>query len=221
MKERMQRLYGSMSPAVAVLGAAVIVFVAVLLVMVLTGRAGIPAAIMIAAIPVTIGLLGQFVSSDRQNKREIEAKLRERKSGVYEGFIQLWMDTLMRGRIQQGQGKRQQNPNQIAKDMNESNKAMMLWASNEVVQSWTQFRRRFNNADTEQSQEWHMENLLLLENIMLLMRKDMGHDPQGLEKWDLLYLFINDLDAYRKQNEEIEKKREEFRRNNPKGIITG
>lgn len=87
MMERVQRLYRSMSPQVAIL--------VVLVVLVLTGKAGIPAAIITAAIPVSIGLFGQFVSSDRQNKREIEANLRERKSAVYEAFIKFWMDMYM------------------------------------------------------------------------------------------------------------------------------
>jgi hypothetical protein len=59
--------------------AATLVSLGVLLFLTLTDDVGIPAAIVTAAVPVSLGLMGQSIASDRQNKRQIEAKLREKK----------------------------------------------------------------------------------------------------------------------------------------------
>ena len=193
MKERVRRLYTSMSPAVAVLGIAVVLFLAVLVILLLTGRADIPAAIMVAAIPVTIGLLGQFVSSDRQNKRQIEADLRVRKSAVYEGFIKFWMDNLM---IEENRDKLQTNQNQVVKEMNEYSKAMMLWASNDVVKTYAEYKRTLNQITPESTGKSGIENMIRFEKMIFLMREDVGHDPKGFKQYDLLSFFVNDIHKY-------------------------
>lgn len=169
------------------------IVVAVLALLAFTGTVGIPAAIITAAIPVSLGLVGQFISSDRQNKRQIEADLRVRKSAVYEGFIQFWMDHLM---IKENREKLQRNPHQVAKGMNDYSKAMMLWASNDVVQSYAEFKRKLNQVTGEKAGQSGMETMTHFEKMLFLMREDMGHDPSGFRKYDLLSFFINDIHKY-------------------------
>jgi len=193
MVPRVRSWYRSVSPPVAILGVGVILSLTVLVILLLTGRAGIPAAIMTAAIPVTIGLLGQFVSSDRQNKRQIEADLRVRKSAVYEGFIKFWMDNLM---IKENRDRLQKNQNQLVKDMNEYSKAMMLWASNDVVKAYAEYKRALNQVSPESNGQSGIENMIRFEKMIFLMREDVGHDPRGFRQYDLLSFFINDIHKY-------------------------
>ncbi|MEA2585012.1 MAG: hypothetical protein QOF33_3097 [Thermomicrobiales bacterium] len=193
MIARIKGWFRSMSPQAFALGLAVVVVLVVLFLLVLTDTVGVPAAIITAAIPVTLGLVGQFMSSDRQNKREIEAKLRERKSEVYEGFIKFWMDTLV---LKERREKLVRNQNQLVVEMNNFSKPMMLWASNEVVQAWADYRRYLNEYGESQTQEKGLENLVRFEKMLFLMREDMGHDPSGFRQYDLLSFFVNDIHKY-------------------------
>ncbi len=68
----------SVSAPVLVIASVVLLFVIVSIsLIVITGSFGIPAAIVTAAIPIALSLVGQFVTNDLQNKREVAAKLRE------------------------------------------------------------------------------------------------------------------------------------------------
>ena len=185
-----------LSPLVATLAIGTMFALVALVLLAITDTLGVPAAIITAAIPVSLGLIGQFVSSDRQHKREIEAKLRERKSEVYEGFIKFWMDTLM---IKENRENLQQNPNQAVREMNEFSKPMMLWASNEVVQSYANFRRRFNQPGQDRPAKSGIDLLVHFEEMLFLMRRDMGHDPKGFRQLDLLSFFVNDIHLYEEQ----------------------
>lgn len=39
-----------------------------------------------------------------------------------------------------------------------------------------------------------LESINLTENLLLAIRKDMGHKNKGLQQGDILSLFINDVD---------------------------
>lgn len=165
----------------------------ILITLLLSDMVGIPAAIITAAIPVSLSLAGSVISSDRQNRREIEAKLRERKSEVYEGFIKFWMDNLM---IKENREKLQKNPNQVVRSMNEYSKAMMLWASNDVVQSYAEYKRRLYQITPEITGQSGIVSMIHFEKMIFLMREDLGHDPRGFRQYDLLSFFVNDIHKY-------------------------
>jgi len=182
-----------MSLPTFVIGVGILLALGAVAILALTGIVGIPAAIIAAAIPVSLGLIGQFVSSDQQNKREIEARLRERKSKVYEDFIKFWMDHLM---LDENRVKIQRNPNQVAKGINEFSKAMMLWASNDVVQSYADYRRMLLQRQIDVQGNSGIESMIHFEKMLFLMREDMGHDPSGFRKYDLLSFFISDIQKF-------------------------
>jgi hypothetical protein len=188
--------FGAASP-VLILAAAAVLSLAFALVLILTDSLGVSAAILTAAVPVTLGLVGQFVSSDRQNRREIEARLRERKSAVYEEFIRFWMDLMM---LKEKREKLVQNQSQLLEEMNNLSKPMMLWASNEVVRSYSEFRRKSSSADSNVQERDSIDTLIRFEQMLLLMREDMGHDPGALRQFDLLSFFVNDIHKYDKHD---------------------
>ena len=55
----------------------------------------VPTAIVTAALTLFAGLLTQTWLGDRQHKRDVHMKLRERKTSVYDDFISYWMDMLI------------------------------------------------------------------------------------------------------------------------------
>lgn len=73
------------------------------------------------------------------------------------------------------------------KMMSEFSKGLTLWGSNKVVKKWLKYRKAsLENMSPESS-------LLLLEDIIYEMRKDVGLRKK-LGKGDVLSIFINDME---------------------------
>jgi hypothetical protein len=103
------------------------------------------------------------------------------------------MDHLM---LKENRDKIQRNPNQVARGINDFSKPMMLWASNEVIQSYAEYRQLlFQRTELEASQAG-IESLVRFEKMLFLMREDMGHNPGGFRQLDLLAFFVNDIHKY-------------------------
>jgi hypothetical protein len=44
------------------------------------------------------------------------------------------------------------------------------------------------------------ESMFIVEDVLLEMRKDLGHPNRGFNKGDILRLFVNDIDKYLNNN---------------------
>lgn len=73
----------------------------------------------------------------------------------------------------------------IVKRMSQFSKQITLWGSSRVVNKWVKFRENGTNPELAQ------KNLLLLEDIMNEMRKDLG--LRKTKKGNLLAFFVNDI----------------------------
>lgn len=162
-------------------------------------RFTIPAAIITAAFTVFAGLVTQTWLSDRQNRRTIEEKLRERKSGVYEAFIKFWMDQLMLPANHQRRERGEISQEELAEGVNNLSQPLMLWASNDVVQAYADYRRRLQATAGNPSPNELWDQLLQFERMLFLMREDMGHDRGGFREKDLLAFFIKDIDEWERR----------------------
>lgn len=70
-------------------------------------------------------------------------------------------------------------------DLSQFSKQITLWGSSRVVNKWVKFRENGTNPELAQ------KNLLLLEDIMNEMRKDLG--LRKTKKGNLLAFFVNDI----------------------------
>ena len=73
----------------------------------------------------------------------------------------------------------------MLKDLSQFSKQITLWGSSRVVNKWVKFRENGTNPELAQ------KNLLLLEDIMNEMRKDLG--LRKTKKGNLLAFFANDI----------------------------
>jgi len=176
--------------------ASVVLLVVVAIVLLLIGSFGVPAAIVLAAVSIALGLAGQVVTAELQNRREVATKLREQKSDVYETFIKFWLDFLLLP-----ENRRQRETGQVDQDalitgMSAVSQPLMLWASNDVVRAYADFRRRLTNAEQSKiAASTPMDTMLMFEQLLYLMMEDMGHGFQGTRPGDLLSFFVNDFPA--------------------------
>lgn len=73
----------------------------------------------------------------------------------------------------------------MLKDLSQFSKQITLWGSSRVVNKWVKFRENGTNPELAQ------KNLLLLEDIMNEMRKDLG--LRKTKKGNLLAFFVSDI----------------------------
>lgn len=75
---------------------------------------------------------------------------------------------------------------EMSRMVSEFSKGLTLWGSNKVVKKWLKYRKASMGQPNP-------ENLLLLEDIIYEIRKDVGQHKK-LGKGDMLSFFINDIE---------------------------
>lgn len=142
------------------------------------------AVIIVALITGCVSIVGVLISSIiakridyKRSRQEYLAKKREEPYGQFVDMVY---------KIQQNSKK----PNsyteaQMLADLSVFSKQITLWGSSKVVKKWVQFRE--NSANPELARK----NLLVLEDIMNEMRKDLG--LKRTKKGNLLAFFVNDI----------------------------
>lgn len=66
------------------------------------------------------------------------------------------------------------------------NQKLTIWGSDEVITSFSNYRASIHDP---------LQLLLAVENLMLAIRKDIGHKNKNLSNGKLLSIFINDADV--------------------------
>lgn len=125
-----------------------------------------------------------------ERKRKIEQEIREKKIPMYVEFVEFWFRVLYSKNIT---GKKIEEKEMI-EFFSDFTQKVMVWGSDEVLILWSRYRRTF--VDIEDPKNVSPEKLFDFEDLLMAIRKDMGHKNKGVIKGDLLGLFINDIDKY-------------------------
>lgn len=144
----------------------------------------IDAVVIVALITGCVSIVGVVISSIiskrfeyKRSRQEYLAKKREEPYGEFVDMIY---------KIQQSSKQDgSYTEDQMKDDLSKFSKQITLWGSSNVVNKWVQFRE---NGSTP---EFASKNLLVLEDIMNEMRKDLG--LKKVKKGNLLAFFINDI----------------------------
>jgi hypothetical protein len=136
--------------------------------------------VIAAVIAIVIGR-----SYDR--KLEIESKQREKKIEIYESFLEVWFNKLMNE--SKNVKKNEIIDEEFLAYIGTFASKLILWGSENVINSYNSFRY------TSLNTELHSNKTILqkFEELLLEIRKEIGHTNKKLEDNDLLRLFINDL----------------------------
>ena len=138
---------------------------------------------LITGMASLISLIVTKIIDQHQRRREYLDQKREKP---YRDFI----DMIYKIQQNNKNGNKYTNEEMI-KDLMVFSKEITLWGSPSVINKWVKFRE---NGMKENS---GYENLLLTEEIMNAMRKDLG--LRKVKKGNLLAFFINDIkDAMKK-----------------------
>ncbi len=150
-------------------------------------QSGVAAAVVTASATVLISVFSLIYSHRREQRRAIEHANREQKIPVYEEFIRVWFSgTFDAGSL---------TPDDWTDFVKTFTPKLVFWASDAVLRSYNDFRRAAMDIDVDQPQS-DPTALFAFEDLLFAIRRDLGHSNDGLERGDLLRLYINDVDDH-------------------------
>lgn len=150
----------------------------------------VAAALIAGVATVLVSVLSVILTKYYERKRKIEQEIREKKIPMYVEFVEFWFRVLYSKNIT---GKKIEEKEMI-EFFSDFTQKVMVWGSDEVLILWSRYRRAF--VDIEDPKSVSPEKLFDFEDLLMAIRKDMGHKNKGVIKGDLLGLFINDIDKY-------------------------
>ena len=141
------------------------------------------AVILVALITGIISLLNSFYSRYSDSRTKRREYLSAKREKPYSEFIELVYKI-----NQNGKNGFTYSQKVMVKDISSFNSKLSLWGSPKVVKKWNAFRK----SSLEVKSEDNTELLILMEEVMNEMRKDLGVKSVG--QGNLLSFFINDIE---------------------------
>jgi hypothetical protein len=130
--------------------------------------------------PITgaVGVVVAAILQRRWEKRqELERSRREQMSPIYERLV---------GILKESPGE--EETSEFFKDLTTK---MLLYGPAPIIKEWIEFRLRGMSTASDPT---NPTSLLNYEKLLLLVRKDLGHDDSELKLGDLLRIYVNDFD---------------------------
>lgn len=147
-------------------------------------------ALITGGISIVTVVISSIISKLIEYKQITKRYLYEKREKPYSEFISM----VYKLQTSQKNGKEEYTQTQMIDDISNFSQALTLWGSSRVIKKWIKFREiiQENPAKTE--------NLFILEEIVLEIRKDMGQKRKGLKQGDLLSFFVNDIKNHLPKN---------------------
>lgn len=143
--------------------------------------------IIVAMITGGVSIIGVVFSSVISKiidyRYNIKKYLYDKREVPYEQFISM-IYTIMEQTKKPEEERMTQS--EVEKMVSQFAQGLTLWGSNRVVKKWLKYRKAVSDNP-------NMDNLLLLEDIIYEIRRDVGQRKK-LGKGDMLSIFINDIE---------------------------
>jgi hypothetical protein len=150
----------------------------------------IAVAIVAGTVTILVSVFSIVLGKYYERKRTIELELREKKIPVYEKFVSFFVDLMLDEKL----GNRQMSEKEIMIFFGEFTQKIMVWGSDEVLRKWSNYR--LYSVEHINDKEYSSEAMFLIEELLLAIRKDMGHKNTNVQRGEILGLFINDIKDY-------------------------
>ncbi|HCE3021268.1 TPA: hypothetical protein NGR42_004771 [Vibrio parahaemolyticus] len=147
------------------------------------------ASLVAASATVLVSVFTVVFSKRQEGKLEVNNQLREKKIPIYEGIIEFIFLITFADKL----GKKQPSEKEMIQFFTDTTRDLVIWGSKEMVDAFGDFRDRITNIPTENDTEHLMATV---EDLLLAVRKDLGHTHKNFKRGDILRLYINDLDNY-------------------------
>jgi hypothetical protein len=139
----------------------------------------------VAAIGTVLAAVAAVVYSQQRSKsREITEAHRPKKIELYNSFIRTMIDTLIKHKGATTSGRDLAEDEDFKKFFFDFTSQVILWGSPRVIRKYSDFRTH------GEKQAGHI--VLIVDDLMRAMRKDLGNSNWTLQRGDLIKLLLTD-----------------------------
>lgn len=150
----------------------------------------ISVAIITGLLAFVSAIVGRFL----ENRYTIKNQIRKERQDVYINFLDWIINDLFYGEI---------NKN-IVSDLRKQQKLMTIYASDNVLKAWSEFKFTVMNSilnkkglTKEEKTSFYIKNEApYAEKLILAIRKELGYKNKNIKQYDILKLYINDINEY-------------------------
>jgi len=147
----------------------------------------IAVATIAASATAFVSVLSIVLGKAYEARALVRQQHRERKVPVYEDLIKFMFRVLMGPKTDDAPTEKE-----VLQFMSDFTQRIMVWGSDEVLAAWVRWRRAATDAADLEANP--MRLMLLYEQLILTIRRDLGHRNKSLATGDVLALFVNDID---------------------------
>lgn len=152
----------------------------------------ISVAIITGFLAFVSAIVGRFL----ENRYTIKNQIREERQKVYIEFLDWLIKNVLYAEITDNKN--------ITKELREQQKYMTIYASDNVLKAWSDFKISVMNSETnkkgltkEESTKYYLTNEApKIEILILAIRKELGYKNKNIKQYDILKLYINDINKY-------------------------
>ena len=148
------------------------------------------AAVVAAVGTVVVTVLSVSMTKVFERQSQVEQALRASKIPLYEEFIRFWLGYLMQSKA----GVPKVSDEDLQRFFHDSTQRIIVWGSDEVFREYVAFRRVTIGSDGSPAAIRAIAGSF--GQLLLAIRKDVGHQNRGVTTADVLMTFLNDADAF-------------------------
>lgn len=148
-------------------------------------------AIIASSSTIFVSVLTVTMGKYLERKLAIDKEIREKKIPVYDEFLEFYFRVVNAVNYPELAATEKET----AEFMREFTRKLLLWGSDDVMVKWSALRSTLSEVDTK-DQKQSIAMFVRFEDLMLAIRRDTGHANKGIERGDILGLFINDIKAH-------------------------
>ena len=144
----------------------------------------VSAAILASVATVLVSVISVLVSKYLEQRNAINKELRDKKAPVYEDLIELIFRVVFSSKM----GLPDLTEAELTTRFSTITRHLIIWGADEVVSALYKFRLYANAASDKPALMF-----VVIEEMFLAIRRDLGHSNRGLTSGKIMGTFINDI----------------------------
>lgn len=147
-------------------------------------------AIIAASVTIIVSSSTLLFTKKKETEILVLKEHRAKKIPIYEELIDFYFDILKNTQLNSSAPSQ----NEIIEFFSSFSSKLIVWGSDEVILSFVKLRNGSKTYDKNETSP--LAFLSLLEDLLIEIRKDLGHKNKGFSRGSLLGLFITDLEKH-------------------------
>ena len=142
------------------------------------------AGIIAASATIIVSVISVLIAKQMEFRATLSKEHREKKIPFYEGMVKFIFRTVFAEKL----GLEPLTEKEMFQEMSKFTENLIVWGSDDVIDAWFKFRNKSIHGDGT-----GVNIMFAVEDLLLAIRRDLGHKNKGLKQGKVLGLFINDI----------------------------